>query len=181
MARALLTGSGDRVTAVAGLLSARGVDVLTAESGTHLPPELGLVDHYIQLPTAVRPDGATLVGRVRSFLSEGLLGRFALVEELLPVLRGAATVVLVSGNTPAAALPDDQNSRLALLHVLAHAARAELSPYGVRVVVLSGSRSDNDLVRVALHGGRTTRPPAWSRNRRAPGCRTSSTRTGAPR
>src|SRR3712207_3114263 len=121
MARALVTGTGDRVAAVAGLLTARGVDVLTAGSAGELPADvvggLGGVDHYVQLPTAVRPDGATLVGRVRSFLSEGLLGRFALVEQLLPVLTGAATVVLVAGNTPTAALPDDQNSRLALLHV----------------------------------------------------------------
>ena len=100
MARALVTGSGDRVNAVAGLLSARGLDVLTAGSAHELPREPGSIDYYVQCPPRCAP-----------------------------------------------------NSRLALLHVLAHAARAELSPYGVRVVVLSGARSDADVVRFALHGG----------------------------
>ncbi|NMH96325.1 hypothetical protein [Pseudonocardia acidicola] len=156
MVRALVTGSGDRVAEVADRLSAEGLEVLTAADAAQLDDlDLdGPIDHYVQLPVTVRPIGDTLVGRVRSFLSDGLLGRFALVERVLPALADGASVVLVSGNVPAgAALPDDQHSRLALLHVLAHATRAELAARGVRVTVASGSRTDLELVRFALRGG----------------------------
>ncbi|MHA6795119.1 hypothetical protein ACVGVM_16630 [Pseudonocardia bannensis] len=154
MARALVTGSGERVAAVAERLYAEGLEVVTAAAANELDDlDLGRIDHYVQLPVAVRPLGETLVGRVRSFLSDGLLGRFALVERVLPVLVESATVVLVSGNTPGASLPDDEHSRLALLHVLAHATRAEMATRGVQVTVASGSRTDFELVRFALRGG----------------------------
>lgn len=154
MARALVTGSGDRVSAVADAFSADGVEVLTADG----PADLGAlgdgqVDHYVQLPAIVQAQGDNLIGCVRSFLSDGLLGRFALVERLLPHLADGASVVLVAGHDPGAALPDDQHSRLALLHVLAHATRAELASRGVRVTVASGARSEAELVRYARHGG----------------------------
>jgi hypothetical protein len=154
MARALVMGSGDRVSAVADLLRAEGLDVITGTGPDDLealadgPP----VDYYVQLPVTVRPAGETAVGRVWSFLSGGLLARFALVEQALPRLARGATVVLVSGNTPdGAALPDDERSRFALLHVLAHATRAELQGCG-RVTVAAGSRSDPELVGYALRG-----------------------------
>jgi hypothetical protein len=155
MARALVTGSGDRVAAMAGLLSEEGLEVRTATGPHELDAaELGRIDHYVQLPASVKPVGENLVGRVRSFLSDGLLGRYELVERLLPALADSATVVLVAGNTPdGAALPDDEHSRLALLHVLAHATRAELGGRGVRVTVTTGSRSDRELVAFALRGG----------------------------
>ncbi|GEL19631.1 hypothetical protein [Pseudonocardia asaccharolytica] len=137
-------------------LAAEGMEVVTAGDFAELAAldlEAGL-DHYVQLPVAVHPAGQTLVGRVRSFLSEGLLGRFALLDRLLPVLTSAKTVVLVSGNTPGTtALPDDEHSRLALLHVLAHATRAELAPHGVAVTVVNGARTDIEIVRFALRGG----------------------------
>jgi hypothetical protein len=125
MARALVTGSGDRVSALADALSADGVEVLTAGG----PADLdslgdGQIDHYVQLPALVAAAGDNLIGCVRSFLADGLLARFALVEHLLPHLADGASVVLVAGHDPGAALPDDQHSRLALLHVLAHATRA---------------------------------------------------------
>lgn len=164
MARALVTGSGDRAAAVAELLAAEGLEVVTAPDPAALDAvEPGWIDHYVQLPVSVRPTGETLVGRVHSFLAAGLLGRFALVERLLPVLAEGATVVLVSGNTATdAALPDDESSRFALLHVLAHATRAELATRGVQVIVASGSRTDPELVRFALSGGEDpdTRPVA---------------------
>ena len=163
MARALVTGSGDRVAAVAELLRAEDLEVVTAAAPTAPDAvEPGPIDHYVQLPVIVRPTGETLVSRVHSFLSAGLLGRFALVERLLPALAEGATVVLVSGNTAAteSALPDDESSRFALLHVLAHATRAELASRGVQVIVASGSRTDRELVRFALRGGEDpeTRP-----------------------
>lgn len=156
MARALVTGSDDRVDAVAAALTADGVEVLTATDPGDLE-RLDLsagIDHYVQLPVSVRPSGDNVVGRVRSFLSGGLLTRYALTERVLPALTDGASVVLVSGNTAVGGgLPDDQHSRLALLHVLAHATRAELAERKVRVSVVSGDRDDADLVRFARHGG----------------------------
>lgn len=159
MARALVTGSGERVSAVAGLLEKEGLEVhaVTGRDGLGGIGDGGDIAHYIQLPSRVRPVGETLVGRVRSFLTDGLLGRYAVVEQLLPTLADGATVVLVSGNTPDGALPDDAQSRLALLHVLAHATRAELGGREVRVVVASGACDDEELVTFALRGGEDPR------------------------
>lgn len=156
MAQALVTGSGDRVSAVAGLLAEAGHEVRTATGLAELDAlgDIGGIEHYVQLPAQVRPVGETLVGRVRSFLTDGLLARYTLVERLLPAFAQRATIVLVSGNTPTEAmLPDDDQSRLALLHVLAHAVRAELAQHGVQVTVANGARSDRELVRFALRGG----------------------------
>ncbi len=160
MARALVTGSGDRVSAVAGLLAEAGHEVHTAAGPEEFDTlgGIGAIDHYVQLPVQVRPVGETLVGRVRSFLTDGLLTRFAVVDRLLPAFVPGATIVLVSGNTPTETmLPDDDQSRLALLHVLAHAVRAELAQHGVEVTVASGARSDRELVRFALRGGEDPR------------------------
>ncbi|HVL83952.1 MAG TPA: hypothetical protein VM367_06645 [Pseudonocardia sp.] len=158
MARVLVTGSDDRVSAVAGLLRDEGHEVVTAGRAEDLPGGNAPFDHYLQLPVAVRPTGDHVVGRVRSFLTGGLLARFALVEHVLDRLADGATVVLVSGNTPeGAALPDDEQSRLALLHVLAHATRAELAARGVGVTVASGGCTDAELVRYALQGGEDPR------------------------
>jgi NAD(P)-dependent dehydrogenase (short-subunit alcohol dehydrogenase family) len=114
------------------------------------------LDFYIQLPVTIHPEGDTAVARVGSFLSAGLLARFRAVERVLPVLRRGATVVLVSGNTPdEVSLPDDQGARLALLHLLAHATRAELATRQVQVRVVSSQRSDQEIVQYALGGGDT--------------------------
>lgn len=157
MARALVTGSRKRVATVAAVLRDSGVDVVTPDGDGDLDGAdlTGGLDHYVQLPVSVRPDGANLVGRVRSFLSAGLIARYAVTEQVLPALNDGATVVLVSGSTAqeVAGLPDDRNSRLALLHVLAHACRAEVAERGVRVTVVSGDRDDDELVAFALHGG----------------------------
>lgn len=155
MTRVLVTGSGERVASLAQELSTTDVEVLTAAGADALDTlDLGRpVDRYIQLPVTVRPLGESLVGRVRSFLTDGLLGRFALVERVLPSMAEGGTVVLVTGNsTEGAAVPDDEHSRLALLHLLAHATRAELAPRGVRVTVVGGTRSDRELAQFARTG-----------------------------
>lgn len=155
MTRALVTGSGERVRSVAALLEKEGLEVYTATSPAELA-DLGALDgitHYVQLPSQVKPAGDTLVGCVRSFLTDGLLTRYVVVEQLLPGLADGASVVLVSGNTADGVLPDDAQSRLALLHVLAHATRAEAGTRGVTVTVAGGARSDEELVRYALRGG----------------------------
>jgi hypothetical protein len=120
------------------------------------------VDCYVQLGFTVPARGDTVVRRVRSFLSDGLLERFAIVERVLPQLADPATVLLVAGNESSeAAAPDDRAARLMILRVLAHAVRADLAPGRVRVRVIGGGRSDAELVQYAISGDKdpSTTPP----------------------
>lgn len=152
----LLSGSADRAQRLSELLRDAGADPVIITDPAALPGESGSdgVDFYIQLPITIHPGGDTAVARVGSFLSAGLLARFSAVDRVLPVLAPGATVVLVSGNTPdERSLPDDQHSRLALLHLLAHAARAELAGKHVQVRVVSSQRSNLEIVHYALGGG----------------------------
>ncbi|MGH3815354.1 MAG: hypothetical protein ACRDUV_23375, partial [Pseudonocardiaceae bacterium] len=145
----LVSGSVDRVQRLCELLKEAGADpVALTGPAEPIPAEL---DFYIQLPVTIHPEGDTVVARVGSFLSAGLLARFRAVERVLPALRPGATVVLVSGNAPdEVSLPDDQRSRLALLHLLAHATRAELASRQVQVKVVSSRRSDREIVQYTL-------------------------------
>ncbi|HEY6423375.1 MAG TPA: hypothetical protein VIY28_09065 [Pseudonocardiaceae bacterium] len=149
----LLSGSADRAQRLSELLKDAGADPMVITNPAALPGRPGPdgLDFYIQLPVTIHPDGQTAVARVGSFLSAGLLARFSAVERVIPVLARGAIVVLVSGNTPdEVSLPDDQRSRLALLHLLAHATRAELASRQVQVKVVSSRRSDSEIVRYAL-------------------------------
>lgn len=163
----LVSGSPERAQRLSELLARAGaasavvtdLAELSRRSSTGADADL---DFYVQLPVTIHPEGDNAVARVGSFLSTGLLARFSAVEKVLSRLRPGASVVLVSGNTPdEVSLPDDQRSRLALLHLLAHATRAELSSKKVRVKVVSPQRSDEEIVGFALgeadeHGHRVT-------------------------
>jgi hypothetical protein len=156
----LITGTGQRADHLADILRSGGHEVIVVEpaafagggtAGNDLPEEL---DAYVQLPITVALRADNLVGRVRSFLADGLLTRFHLVERILPCLAAHGAVALVTGNIAAGSpLPDDQRSRLALLRVLAHATRAELAERQVRVQVIPGDRGD-DAILSFLRGGR---------------------------
>jgi hypothetical protein len=151
----LLSGSVDRAQRLCALLKDAGADPVVITDPAELPGRSSTegLDFYIQLPITIHPEGDTAVARVGSFLSAGLMARFRAVERVLPVLKRGATVVLVSGNAPdEGSLPDDQRSRLALLHLLAHATRAELATREVEVKVVSSQRSDQQIVRYALGG-----------------------------
>lgn len=164
----LLSGSADRVKRLSQLLRDAGADPVIITDPAALPGDSASdgLDFYIQLPVTIHPDGDTAVARVGSFLSSGLLARFSAVDRVLPVLAPGATVVLVSGNTPdEMSLPDDQHSRLALLHLLAHAARAELAAKHVEVRVVSSQRTDEEIVQCALGGDRDSHPPRDSQER----------------
>ena len=109
----------------------------------------GSVGCYVQLPVGITPSGETAVSRVHSFLEEGLLTRFRLVDAVLPALAEDATVLLVGGHTQVEQqAPDDQGARRALLTVLAHAVRADRAPVATRVRVLDHTQ----------HGGGDRRP-----------------------
>lgn len=164
----LLTGSADRTQRLSELLKDAGADavVITDPAALSGVPDGESFDFYIQLPVTIRAEGHTAVARVGSFLAAGLLARFSAVDRILPVLAPGATVVLVSGNTPEEmSLPDDQRSRLALLHLLAHATRAELATKHVEVKVVSSQRSDQEIVHYALGGDNGTHPHRNPRER----------------
>lgn len=150
--RALVTGSPDRVTALSKAFERAGVEPVTLGQ---LDAGAPAVDRYVQLGFTVPARGETVVRRVHSFLKDGLLERFAIVERVLPMLADRATVLLVAGNLPAEeAAPDDRAARLLLLRVLAHAIRADLAPKHVRVRVISGERSDEEIVEFAISGAK---------------------------
>jgi hypothetical protein len=148
--RVLITGSADRVEALAKIFVLAGVEQVTL---AQLGPGAGPVDYYVQLGVTVPARGDTVVRRVHSFLSDGLLDRFAVVERVLPMLADDAVVLLVAGNLSAeVAAPDDQVARLSMLRVLAHAMRADLAARRIRVRVITGGRSDEKIARFALTG-----------------------------
>jgi hypothetical protein len=153
--RTLITGSPDRVAALAALFERSGDDLVTLDQ---LGPGGQALDRYVQLGVTVPVRGETVVQRIHSFLSDGLLERFAAVERILPWLADEATVLLVAGNQPAeVAAPDDRAARLSLLRVLAHGIRADQAPKRVRVRVISGERSDQDIVDFAHSGDKDAR------------------------
>jgi hypothetical protein len=150
--RVLITGSPDRVDTLAKVFAAADVEPVTL---AELGPGASEIDYYVQLGVKVPVRGDSIVRRVHSFLSDGLLERFTIVERILPMLADDAVVLLVAGNVPVEmAAPDDHAARLALLRVLAHAMRADLSPKRVRVRVITSERDDADIADFALTGAK---------------------------
>jgi hypothetical protein len=153
---ALVTGSAGPAEQVAAALRDSGAQVITVTELDTLESALADVpprslDSYVQLPVMIRPTGDTVVARVRAFLDDGILTRFRLAEAVLPALSDEGHVLLVRGHTlPDGDTPDDQAARKALLHVLAHAIRADKAPAGVRVRVLSDELKPADIARIAL-------------------------------
>jgi hypothetical protein len=166
----LVTGSEQRVEEVGSALRAAGADVLSAPGLDRLdeavkPLRPGSLDCYIQLPVTLRPSGGTVVSRVRDFLEKGLLTRFQLAEAVLPAMSPDGRVVLVGGHTPAeASAPDDEAARIAFLHVLAHALRADKAPAKLRVRVLTGRHNADEIARVALTPEQVRSPVAPPRH-----------------
>lgn len=149
----LISGAGNRAQSLARTLRSAGHHVTLLEpaaiikstaTANELPPS---IDSYLQLPSTITLHGDTLVARVRSFLADGLLARFDLVERLLPLLATNASVTLVAGNLAGGSpIPDDHQSRLALLRVLAHATLAQLIERNVRVHIIDDDHEDHDIL-----------------------------------
>src|SRR5207248_2881682 len=77
--------------------------------------EPGSLDCYAQLPRDTTVSGPSLINRVRQFLAEGLLARFETAATVIPLLAKDAGVLLVAGNVPGEATPDDRCARIDLL------------------------------------------------------------------
>jgi len=165
---ALITGSAGPAEQVAAALRDAGAEAVTVTDLDRLAGKVsslapGSLDCYIQLPVMLHPTGDTVVARVRAFLENGILTRFRLAETVLPALSDHGRVLLVRGHTPVdGTTPDDQAARKALLHVLAHAIRADKAPAIVRVRVVSDELRPADLARIALRGESTFRRPVRS-------------------
>lgn len=156
---ALVTGSSERVADVSQALQKAAFTVTEAGG---LPADIeaacaalapGTLDCYVQLPRQTPVSGPTLVGRIHEFLSEGLLKRFEATNLVLPLLAPDACVVLVAGNIPGGATPDDRHARIDLLRVLARAILADCDKGDVRAVVVGTERSAGEIAEIALHRG----------------------------
>jgi hypothetical protein len=152
----VVTGAAEPVAAVSEALRHAGAEAIAVDDLGKLEATLagippGSLQGYIQLPVHVAARGGTVVERVRNFLEDGLLARFAASSTLLPVLSDQGRVVLVGGNTLVeASAPDDRGARLALLGVLAHAIQADKSTTKLEVRVLPHDQLAEDIAAVAL-------------------------------
>ena len=158
---ALVTGSPARVDDVAAALEQAGYSVVRVAEPDDLAAacagiEPGTLASYVQLPKDTKVDAPSLIGRVRQFLVEGLLARFEQAATVLPCLAKDGCVVLVAGNLPGAATPDDRHARIDLLRVLARAVLAECEGHDVRAVVVGNDRSPAEIAEIARHRGDRT-------------------------
>jgi len=158
----VVTGAAEPVAEVADALRHAGAEAIAVDDLAKLEAALaalppGSLDGYVQLPVHVAARGSTVVERVRNFLEDGLLARFAACSTLLPALSDTGRVVLVGGNTLVeATAPDDQSARLALLGVLSRAIAADRSAAGLEVRVLPHDQLAEHIAAVAL-GAEPTR------------------------
>jgi hypothetical protein len=155
---ALVTGSPTRVEEVSAALEEAGYTVLrvpepgdVAAACSGIDP--GTLACYVQLPKETRVDAPSLIGRVRQFLAEGLLSRFEQASTVVPCVAKDGCVILVAGNLPGAATPDDRHARIDLLRVLARAILAECEGSDVRAVVVGNDRSPADIADIARRKG----------------------------
>jgi hypothetical protein len=161
MARYLVSGIAQLVSAVSGALRAHGADVVEVGDIAEVPracAEAGPngFDGYVQLPASFDVQGDSAVDRVHHFFADGVLARFPAVRAALPVLTRDARITFVMGVLPPeVSTEDDVAARSALVRVLAHAARAD-RPEGLRVSVMGSGSSPEEIALTALG-----RNPEW--------------------
>jgi len=136
------------VAAVSAALRQAGAEVTAVDDLEKLDAALagispGSLDCYVQLPVQLRARGGTVTERVRNFLADGLLARFATASAILPV---------------EASEPDDHKARLALLDVLAHAIQADKQATRIEVRVLPHDDPAERIAAVALRADLTVEP-----------------------
>ncbi|MBE3076699.1 MAG: hypothetical protein IMZ75_17505 [Actinobacteria bacterium] len=166
-ATVVVTGAAEQVAAVSAALRDAGAEVIAVDDLGKLDAVVagispGSLDSYVQLPVYVAARGSSVTERVRNFLEDGLLARFAAASTILPAVSDEGRVVLVGGHTLVeTSAPDDHSARLALLDVLAHAIRADKSATRIGVRVLPRDELAERIVTVAL-GGELTREQAMA-------------------
>jgi hypothetical protein len=156
---AVITGSPGRIGEVAVALKEVGFQVTEAGGGERLDEVAGglgsgSVHTYVQLPWDVKTSAFSAIEQVHEFLTRGLLARFRMANQMLPLLRPGGSVVLVAGHRPAGGdTPDDRHARKCLLRVLARTIEADSAETGVRTVVVGDQCSPAEIAEIALHRG----------------------------
>lgn len=155
---ALVTGSPARVDEVSVALEQAGYEVVRVPEPGDVASacakfEPGSLACYVQLPKETKVDAPSLIVRVRQFLAEGLLARFEQAAAVSQFMAKDGCVLLVAGNLPGAATPDDRHARIDLLRVLARAILAECEGNDVRAVVVGNDRSAAEIADVARRKG----------------------------
>lgn len=156
MTSVLVSGKQVLVSRLGEALRDAGAEVTEVSDLADLPKVCtaagdGAFDAYVQLPATFPLEGDSVIERVRSYYANGVLGRFPALHAVLPSLRPGARATLVLGQLAAEVTsPDDQEARLALTRVLAHAARADSPHGGLSVRILPHDTSLDDLVAAAL-------------------------------
>jgi hypothetical protein len=163
----VVTGAVEQVAAVSAVLRQAGAEVTAVDDLGQLDAAVagispGSLDCYVQLPVHVAARGSTVTERVRNFLEDGLLARFAAASTILPAVSDEGRVVLVGGSTLVeVSAPDDHSARLALLGVLAHAIQADKAATRIGVRVLPRDEPIEHIAAVAL-GREPTHEPDMS-------------------
>jgi hypothetical protein len=160
--RVLLTGSSDRASRLAAVLGGGGHDVVAAAGPSQVEElatggSLAGVEAVIVLPEEFAPfETKTATEQLFEFLEEGLLARLRSVIHVCHALdkKGNCRFVLVGGNVPPTAIPDDQSARAGLLEAVAKAAVLDGGP-GCSAKVLGPTATDDDIVTALKSTGRT--------------------------
>ena len=153
MPTALITGSLERAADTALALKAAGFEVVAAAPDAgQLPSTLRQVDCYVQLPLDPPWAGDDALTWARSVVSHALLARFDAAAQVAPMLAPEARVVLVTD--PGDGTPGFD---VHLVRLLIEAIIADHAGQQVRVAVINGLRSPEEIVAAARF-----QPPAWT-------------------
>lgn len=159
----LVSGATARVAEVGDALEKPGVVVIRSadrevlNGGCSSVPPRSLAC-YVQLPQEAEVSESTgsepaLLDRVHRFLTDGLVARFEAALAVAPLLRPDACVVLVAGEVPRDAIPDDPHARHDLLWVMARAISGGSVGGEVKAVVVGSDRSAHEIAYIALGRG----------------------------
>lgn len=145
MSTALVTGTTDRVGAVATALQTEGFETLALDRwnpGAAAPVQRGSVNCYVQLPAG--SSSATGPGGNRGSIgTHALVARVDAVAAVSPLLAHHAAVLLVADD------PGWDRRRRDALHLLAEATVADYARGAVRVAVLDEHSSPVDIAATA--------------------------------
>ena len=145
MPTALVTGPvGERRSGISVALKSAGFDVVVAapDAGP-ITGDAGSVDCFVQVPDEPPPRGDDALQWAREVVRQTLLERFDLIAHIAPLLAPRGKVVLVANEAEPRAPGVDAK----LLRVLIMGILADHGHDGVRVAVVDGFRSPDEIAR----------------------------------
>ncbi|HZQ79651.1 MAG TPA: hypothetical protein VFE55_20145 [Acidimicrobiia bacterium] len=155
MPNTLISGSSTRALEVAAALQDGDwpaplcVDTVTALGAAcdAMPPRS--LDCYIQLPAEQGPQ-TTALTEASAMVADGAMARYAAAATVVPLLRDAATVVLVMGDGADRTLPGDLARAVNdLTRVLARALRNDHRATDLRVTLVAEQESPSEIASIA--------------------------------